>query len=83
MTRFLVSACVITALLLSSCADLTTPNSDTSNNPPGSATLSITTGRVGMLAKNADIALSRLCVSLSAPDETTRYDTAGLCVAHL
>jgi hypothetical protein len=78
MYRFLASLCAMAAVFISSCADLTNSDRDPTGQPPGSATLSITTGRVGMLAKNADISLARLCVSLSAPDETTLFDTANL-----
>jgi len=76
--KLLLSAVIImTGLMAFYCSNRPQPlQPDT--KAPGAATITVKTGKVGSLAKAADISLSKLCVSLSAEDETTVYDTIAM-----
>jgi len=72
----IVLSVIVTAGLLSiSCDGPTLPSI---SGTPGSANITVRIGKVGSLAKLADISFAMLCVRLSAPGETNIFDTIAL-----
>lgn len=66
---------VVTVLFAMSCNNPTRPQN---SNLPGSANITVQIGKVGALAKRADINFAKLCVALSASAETTIFDTIAI-----
>ena len=77
MKRFFSLLLLLGSLLLTSCFD-SNSTSTGMNGDFGDAKLNISTGRVGSLAKLADINLAELQIELSSPGQITIFDTLPL-----
>ena len=76
MKRLFVGLTMLIACILFSCSE--NPNNPSLKGDPGAATITVKVGKVGSLGKIRNIELSKLYITLTAPDENPIYDTFSL-----